>query len=429
MLNKFRTLSFLLLIILTNTVIGQHYVNSPYTRYGIGDLLNTGFAYNKSLGGVTTGIRPKNQLNYLNPASFTSQDTNSFLLQSGLSVRMKTLNADETKEIRNNSNIEYFIIGFPIGKFLSSSIGLVPYSRVEYSFFQDGLPDDDYVLNQEYQGRGGYNEFYFGLSGEILKTVSVGASINYLFGSLDRQRKTFVDEVSKATAVVNFEESYVASDFFFRAGIQVHPVISEKHSPVLGIAFENKATIDSKADVTYIHDYNYIDFNNTAFLNSINDKNDSSFTFNLPQKISIGGSYTYDNRITIAADYINQKWSEEQNLKDYNSIRGGIAYRHKALGSRTRSPYIQNIEFRLGGHYTNTYLNLSGNDINDIGASFGIGLPWKNFRGVFTGTAINISYEYGTVGVNSNNLIKENYHNIMLGLVLHDFWFFKSKYD
>ena len=86
------------LIALSIGVSGQNYSNNPYTRFAIGDLMNDGFAYNSSLGGSSFGLRPSNQVNYLNPASYTAQDTLSFLFHAGLNGRMSYLSTSQEKD-------------------------------------------------------------------------------------------------------------------------------------------------------------------------------------------------------------------------------------------------------------------------------------------------------------------------------------------
>ena len=421
MLHRFKALGLLLLITGFTLLNAQNYSNSPYTRFGLGDLQNSGFVYNKAFGGASSAIRTSNQLNYLNPASFTSQDTNTFLLQSGLTGRFVKLYNDDFKAWRNNVNLNYLVFGFPVGKYLNSSIGLVPYSRVEYHFTQDALADKNQTLIQQYDGSGGLNEFYLGLSGEIYKSISIGASLNYLFGSFERNRLT--KYTTSTSATININENYVADDIFFRFGLQIHPTIGTYHKPVLGIAYEAAVDIESKADNLFTH---YYTVSGTQTISSLAD---SSYIISLPQKLSIGLSYYYKDRIMITGEYITQDWSKLVEVNDYTSIRGGIGYRHRSLTERSRSGYFEHIEFRLGGHYTNTYVTIAGTDILDYGLSFGVGLPWKNYRKVFTSTAFNISYEYGMRGSKENGLLMENYHNISFGVVLQDYWFFKSKYD
>jgi hypothetical protein len=92
---------------------------------------------------------------------------------------------------------------------------------------------------------------------------------------------------------------------------------------------------------------------------------------------------------------------------------------YNAIGS-----YWKRISFRAGVRYENTGLNLEGQDINEFGISFGVGLPsGKLFSNV------NIGFEAGRRGTTDFGLIQENFFNTFLSLSLNDKWFEKRYYD
>ena len=245
----FKVVTFCLLIF-PLSIFGQNYINTPYSRYAIGDLINTGLSYNRSMGGSSIALRPSNQINYLNPAAYTSQDTMSFLFQGGVAGRSSTIQTDDGTDQTNNINIEYLTIGFPIAKWWKFSVGLVPYSRINYLFREVPYPEDFGYLAIDYKGNGGFNEFYFGTSYEIKNFLSIGLNACYLFGSLDKER--LVDNIDPNTAssfpfqtVANlyYKEEYKASDFYFRLGLQAYKTYAEKHTFIIGATFDGKTKI------------------------------------------------------------------------------------------------------------------------------------------------------------------------------------------
>ena len=86
--------------------------------------------------------------------------------------------------------------------------------------------------------------------------------------------------------------------------------------------------------------------------------------------------------------------------------------------------YHKKMHYRLGGHYENSYLKLNGEQLKDYGISFGVGLPFRNTKSSF-----NLACELGRRGTMENNLIRENYAVLSFSVTLHDFWFYKQKYD
>ena len=53
---------------------GQNGANSPFTRYGFGQLADQGLGVNKAMGGIGIGLRSNLQINVNNPASYTAVD-------------------------------------------------------------------------------------------------------------------------------------------------------------------------------------------------------------------------------------------------------------------------------------------------------------------------------------------------------------------
>jgi hypothetical protein len=424
-----------LLIAFPFTVPGQNYVNNPYTRFAIGDLITSGFSYNRSLGGSSVAIRPKNQINYLNPASYTSQDTLSFLFHAGLSGRTSMLSTKFENDRSSNMNMEYLAMGFPISRWWNFSMGLVPFNRIEY-FFREYIDREDELVI-EYKGHGGYNEFYFGTAFRFTKYLSAGFNANYLFGDLARERSIDIPGVTVASTKI--AEDYIANDMCFRLGLQAHPVFTDKndrkHTIILGATYDFASNI--KIEYNSMTSRNFPSHVANPVRDTFSIVSDSINYLKLPVKLGIGLSYNYNDRLMFTLEYTKQDFSgglglatyEGLDLKEYSSFRFGAEYIPIPLSERTRARYYERMHYRLGGHYSNSYFALAGHDIVDYGMSIGVGLPWRNSQKLYTHTAFNISYEFGVRGTTENGLIKENYHIVTLGVTLFDFWFLKPKYD
>ena len=66
-----QTLLVFLLMMLSGAAVAQNNTNSPYTRYGYGQLADQGSGNSKAMGGIAYGLRDKYQVNFANPASYT----------------------------------------------------------------------------------------------------------------------------------------------------------------------------------------------------------------------------------------------------------------------------------------------------------------------------------------------------------------------
>ena len=57
---------------------------TPYSMFGLGQMVFDGSSYNMSMGGIGVGIIDNRYINYVNPASITARDTLAFMLDFGL---------------------------------------------------------------------------------------------------------------------------------------------------------------------------------------------------------------------------------------------------------------------------------------------------------------------------------------------------------
>ena len=82
-----QTLLVFLLMMLSGATIAQNNTNSPYTRYGYGQLADQGSGNSKAMGGIAYGLRDKYQVNFANPASYTAIDSLTFIFDGGISLQ------------------------------------------------------------------------------------------------------------------------------------------------------------------------------------------------------------------------------------------------------------------------------------------------------------------------------------------------------
>jgi len=114
-------------------ISAQSLTNSPYTRFGIGEIDRSGFPLNKAMGGISAGLRSDNHINFLNPASISSQDTMSFIFDVGISGVSKELQSKENNLTFNNFAFDHLAISFPIKNWWYMSAGVTPYSKIGYN--------------------------------------------------------------------------------------------------------------------------------------------------------------------------------------------------------------------------------------------------------------------------------------------------------
>ncbi len=147
----------------------------------------------------------------------------------------------------------------------------------------------------------------------------------------------------------------------------------------------------------------------------------------LPLSAGFGVAVKKGNRWLIGADFTVQQWSDytyfgqSDSLVDSWKIALGLQY---TPNERAVKSYLRQIQYRAGYHYSRSFLELQGIQLEEMGASIGLGFPFRR-----VGTTVQFSTEIGKRGTIQNGLIEEKYIRFSLGFTLNDRWFIKPKYD
>lgn len=257
-------LIFLLLSILHNFSIAQS-TNSPYSRYGIGDIGNKVYGQGFALGGTTIAYQNDTTAMYFintsNPASYAGMRLTT--VELGVNYNRIRLLSSETQKNMNNASFGYISIAFPFKKWWGGSLGLIPYSSVGYNIKDEQTITNIGTVKLLYEGTGGLSQAYFGngitpmiglqkkyLKSEkhaaliskkdklpqqvyddyrkdkkkqnvrkLLKTAAVGANVSYLFGNIENRRSS----VFNTSNTFNTRTSTVArvADIYADYGFQI----------------------------------------------------------------------------------------------------------------------------------------------------------------------------------------------------------------
>ena len=91
------------------TAYAQSGTNSPYSQYGLGTLSEPSTGFNRGMNGLGLGFHEHNQINSLNPASYASIDSLSFIFDAGISGQITNYKEGNTKVNAKNANFEYIV--------------------------------------------------------------------------------------------------------------------------------------------------------------------------------------------------------------------------------------------------------------------------------------------------------------------------------
>ena len=434
-----RKLFILVLFALPLFTLSQE--NSPYSRYGIGNLVPQGNILNRGMGGISAGYSDPSTVNYLNPASYGRLTYTT--LDLGAEVDKRTIKSTTPAAKMNTSNalMSYLQLGFPllygnkkayekkIG--WGANFGLRPVSKINYKIEKDRRTSID-SLATLFEGSGGLNEVFLG-TGVQIKNFAFGFNVGYMFGN-----KTYSTRLIFINDTVNYLKSNSATQtsiggVSLNGGVQ-YAIELKKRDTVKGIlrigAYGSlQKKYNASQDIlreTFSYDANGA----TTHLDSVAETNKKG-NVQLPATFGVGFTVEKEHWL-YGIDYETTTWNnytfygQKDQVKNNWTVRAGFQYLPAKLNSRK---YSQFIKYRAGFVFGPDYISVD-NKLPQFGVSVGAGFPLKLRRAYYEtqNSIMNVALEYGNRG-NKNNNIRENLMHISVGFSLSDIWFVRRKYQ
>lgn len=419
------TLCALLLTMVTGMAIAQNNTNSPYTRYGYGDLSDQSFGNSKAMGGIAFGLRDGAQINPLNPASYTAIDSLTFIFEGGVSLQNMNISGGGVKLNAKNSSFDYLAMQFRLHPKIAMSIGLLPFSNVGYSVSESNeATETSPYSTKSLTGEGGLHQLYVGAGVKVLKNLSVGVNASYFWGDITRSLTQLYPNNASACSYIR-QNAVSVSDYKLDFGLQYTQEFNKKHSATIGAVYSPKHKLNNDYTVT------------TQASSTVSQDWDA--TLEVPNTFGVGFTYNYDKRLTVGLDYSLQQWSktkfgvntsddavredfdETYTYCDRHKISVGAEYIPNLIG---RS-YLSHIKYRLGAYYTTPYYKIGGKDAaREYGVTAGFGLPVPRSRSI-----LSISGQFVRVSGQESTFVNENIFRVSIGLTFNERWFFKRRVE
>lgn len=433
-MNFYRKVSIVILIsFFVTSAFAQSGTNSPYSQYGLGQQSEQTSGFNRGMNGLGLGFREHNQVNYINPASYSSMDSLTFIFDVGLSGQITNFKENGHKINANNADFEYAVAGFRAFKNIGVSFGIIPFTNVGYDYaITDHLDEDrSTTYTNTYSGSGGIHQVYLGAGWEIIKGLSIGANVSYIWGDYERSvvnsySDSYINTLSKYyTATVN---SYKL-DF----GLQYTANINKKNALTLGLTYGIGHKLSSTPECMVIS-------NNTS--TGVADTTSFSVKdgLEIPMSLGAGLMWNYNNKMKVGADFTYQKWGSikypvykvvndvpSYELTDnYYSDKYKVTVGGEFCNNEMSRKFLDRIKFRAGVSYSTPYLKINGQDgPKEIGVSAGFGIPIVNNYN--NRSILNISGQW--VHYTAKGMLTENTFRINIGLTFNERWFMKWKVD
>ncbi len=420
--------------------------NSPYSRYGLGDLAPNHNIFSRSMGGVSAGNIDYQSINFVNPATLAS--INNTIFDIGAEIDIRTLKSSNPvkKFTAPYTLFSYLQLGFPLTTekmrkkniLWGMSFGLKPVTKINYKIEKSSRLSGIDSLYTLYEGSGGVNQAFIG-TGLKIKNLSIGINAGYMFGNKDYStRLTFISDT------VDYYKSNYANNTTFggiivTGGLLYEVVLNKdnkKEYPKtlrFGAYGNLQQQLSAKRNVIR-ETFNY-DANSASYrVDSVYEKKDEKGKIEYPS--SFGAGFTYqDEHWLFGADYEATSWSnyryysQADQVQNNWVIRVGAQY-YPAKQNTPVKKYFNFVKYRAGFFYGPDYIK-TNNSRPEYGFTIGTGMPltslrYINYNGEYV--VLNTALEVGGRGDKKTNL-RENTVRFSIGISMNARWFAKRKYN
>lgn len=400
--------------------------NNPYSKYGLGELLNGNNASVRGMGNITSAYKNPYVLNTDNPASYSYLQRTTFELGgSGVS---RSINGSGLSYRTGTASLSYLTLGFPVGKNGGLVLGFKPYSTSHY-LMVDTVTSAVGQIQRRYSGDGGLSYAYLG-GGAKYKGFSVGFNAGYMFGSFRNMSlavpvDTPYTRTTYTAAFVNYNR---IGGVYWKVGAAYEHKLDSVYTLRIGGTFAMNQNLFERLNAYEISSYNLGDtlINDTTY-----NSGEAHGHLTLPMSFSIGAIISKSDKWSAGIDFSSTQWSGFNSTPD-TMVKIGVgtgAYRLSLGGEYTPDMnsirnYLARVTYRLGLYYGTDYLKLYNTVLPVYGATAGASLPFRRSQ-----SQLHFAVDVGRLGTTEKNLMQHGFVRFTLGVSINDRWFIQKKYD
>ncbi|RNA61917.1 hypothetical protein D1631_08210 [Chryseobacterium nematophagum] len=410
----------------------QSLSNSPYATYGIGDQKFDNTIETSSMGGISTAFISDftSSFNFANPANNANFELTSIRLETTNENNYFKTNYKDTKSTKHSTYLSNIALAFPISPKIKMGLAYQPYSSKSYDVIHTETASDGTIINSNrFKGSGTLNIAQIALSYKVTDQFSLGLKGNYYFGNLFDTNEL---ALPNAELINGYETKNSIKNFNFTLGTSYQKLNSRTDRKLtIGATATFGNTSNMVTEYTN-STYFYSDLAGTvkSYESIIEQKSTSSKNL-LPLQASLGVGYGEENKWFLSGQIDYKKgesityFGNKLDLQDSYRISAGGWYLPNYNNFRN---YFSRVVYRYGAFYEKGSLQIGGTNINKMGVSAGVMLPFKN-SSITRMSGLEIGIEAGKRGTLKNNLINQNFINLKVGFNFADKWFRKSLYN
>lgn len=418
-----KILNGLFLICASAITVAQSVSTSPYTSFGIGELLFDNNVEQAGMAGISSVFtNPYSaSANFSNPAANQNLSLTSF--EFSVNNRLSKFEDSVNSSKKSSTYISNVSLAFPVGQKARAGFGFQPYSAVGYDV-QTFNTNNDLEYSNSFHGKGGLNSVHVMGSYHITNQFALGLRANYLFGDLERSQ---IIQVKNQQLVTDYHYNSKINGLQFTIGANYFKRFDTNKRFDIGATYTLGANLNAKVtDLTST-------YSNLTGTPAVVDTIHFSKVYGemkLPQMVSVAASYRKDLNWMIGAQVDWGDWASYELSEDDNSMMD-TRYKVSVGGYwipdfNSYKSYFERVVYRAGAFYEATPLKFGDEGIKRYGLTLGFGFPIGKDRDA---SMLNLAFELGQQGKPETQIIKENFANIKIGFTLNDIWFRKRLID
>jgi hypothetical protein len=411
--------------LLSNSCLLAQSTYSTYSILGVGDYIDPAVPAAMGMGGLGISNGSYFYLNNSNPALLYYNRV--ALFSAAILAETKNISQQNFESTTAGSgNLTQLAMAFPLVRSKwSFSMGLQPYTSVNYAFSYNGFPPNSNVPNTAKilnEGSGGFTAFNLAAGGLVFKGLSVGVKAAYLFSSYEKRFSSVVDVIQPAYTAVYLQRQSV-SDFTLGFGMAYKHKFGD-YQLGIGLIYDLRADVKGQEFIR-VEQRNIV--NGVIFSDTL--VNNESNVVKLPANLGAGISFGKPQKWMVGFDFKTQDWSnlevpataQPQKFTQGRKYVLGGEYIPDALAVKG---YLKRVTFRAGFTYEEKPYWLSDTQIKEIGINFGWTLPVARFSG------LDFGFMVGRRGTTDNNLVREDFFKVYFGATFNDNrWFIRPKFN
>lgn len=446
-MHKQIVVALLIAFTFATSAFAQKIANSPYSRFGLGDLNDRNLNVTRSMGGIGSSFTDPYHANPINPASYAHLYATAFDL--GLGIKNYTLSEGDNSSNLWSGGFEYMSLSFPLRNPINESfenirkkyrvgmnLGLYRNSTVNYNITGIENITDIGEVSKTYTGSGGTYRFLWG-TGFKYNDFSIGANLGYLFGKISNDKQINFLEVDLPYNN-EISDNYNVSGFLWNLGVMYGIILNKDEIKkdntksvkkiTLGIRGNSATSFSTNSERMFLANQT---IGSLVSQDTIYSEEGIEGKGKLPAELGLGINYLHGEKFSIGLDLSTAKWAKYHNDGNYENINSLKDAFRVSFGGYFRpdyksfTNYYKRVFYRYGVYYDKDPRVVQGKQLDSYGLTFGFGLPFSYQRQI---SHANIGLDIGRSG--ANTIISENYIKLNIGFTFNDDqWFLKRKYN